>query len=227
MVCPSMERKLGCAPNSGDVLYVVFCSWTHLQLAPGSVILVPRLSDGLTSNLFLATCLRSVIPHCVIRRGLTSPEMLTALCSWEYFYGTLWAGTCLSKPAWKCSPWGPRLTAGFVLPPVLLCRRKVSTRLHFSMWYQREQWWVGGRARAGVPLAPGSTRLHKFINIINVKRINWVHFLFQAPTYNRHNLPANTNEKQAQEILIRRQHSLKQSCRKGNSLPWGGQVPVL
>ncbi|KAM6145110.1 sodium/hydrogen exchanger 4 [Phoenicopterus ruber ruber] len=51
------------------------------------------------------------------------------------------------------------------------------------------------------------------------------HNLYQvrqrAPTYNRHNLPANTNEKQAQEILIRRQHSLRQSCRKGNSLPWG------
>ncbi|XP_010113596.1 PREDICTED: sodium/hydrogen exchanger 4 [Chlamydotis macqueenii] len=54
------------------------------------------------------------------------------------------------------------------------------------------------------------------------------HSLYQvrqrAPTYSRHNLPANTNEKQAQEILIRRQHSLRQSCRKGNSLPWGGQA---
>ncbi|KAM6383895.1 LOW QUALITY PROTEIN: sodium/hydrogen exchanger 4 [Alca torda] len=51
------------------------------------------------------------------------------------------------------------------------------------------------------------------------------HNLYQvrqrAPTYNRHNLPTNTNEKEAQEILIRRQHSLRQSCRKGNSLPWG------
>ncbi|XP_054018958.1 sodium/hydrogen exchanger 4 [Dryobates pubescens] len=49
------------------------------------------------------------------------------------------------------------------------------------------------------------------------------HNLYQvrqrAPAYNRHNLPANTNEKQAQEILIRRQHSLRQSCRKGHSLP--------
>ncbi|KAM6416585.1 sodium/hydrogen exchanger 4 isoform 2-T2 [Pluvialis apricaria] len=51
------------------------------------------------------------------------------------------------------------------------------------------------------------------------------HNLYQvrqrAPTYSRHNLPTNTNEKEAQEILIRRQHSLRQSCRKGNSLPWG------
>ncbi|XP_009637271.2 sodium/hydrogen exchanger 4 [Egretta garzetta] len=57
------------------------------------------------------------------------------------------------------------------------------------------------------------------------------HNLYQvrqrAPTYSRHNLPDNTNEKQAQEILIRRQHSLRQSCRKGNSLPWGGPVPVI
>ncbi|XP_075294235.1 sodium/hydrogen exchanger 4 [Opisthocomus hoazin] len=51
------------------------------------------------------------------------------------------------------------------------------------------------------------------------------HGLYRArlrvPTYSRHNLPTSTNEKQAQEILIRRQHSLRQSCRKGNSLPWG------
>lgn len=55
----------------------------------------------------------------------------------------------------------------------------------------------------------------------------WLHFLFQAPAYNRHNLPTNTSEKQAQEILIRREHSLRQSCRKGNSLPWGRPVPVI
>uniref|UniRef100_A0A8B9FSV1 Sodium/hydrogen exchanger n=1 Tax=Amazona collaria TaxID=241587 RepID=A0A8B9FSV1_9PSIT len=46
----------------------------------------------------------------------------------------------------------------------------------------------------------------------------------QRVSYNRHNLPTSTNEKQAQEILIRRQHSLRQSCRKGNSLPWGRPV---
>ncbi|XP_009076074.1 PREDICTED: sodium/hydrogen exchanger 4 [Acanthisitta chloris] len=54
------------------------------------------------------------------------------------------------------------------------------------------------------------------------------HNLYQVrqrtPAYNRHNLLTNTNEKQAQEILIRRQHSLRESCRKGNSLPWGRQV---
>ncbi|XP_037995064.1 sodium/hydrogen exchanger 4 isoform X2 [Motacilla alba alba] len=54
------------------------------------------------------------------------------------------------------------------------------------------------------------------------------HNLYQvrqrAPAYNRHNLPTDTSEKQAQEILIRREHSLRQSCRKGNSLPWGRPV---
>ncbi|KAJ7425289.1 Sodium/hydrogen exchanger 4 [Willisornis vidua] len=54
------------------------------------------------------------------------------------------------------------------------------------------------------------------------------HNLYQvrqrAPTYNRHNLPTNTNEAQAQEILIRRQHSLRQSHRKGNTLPWSRPV---
>ncbi|KAG6928372.1 solute carrier family 9 member A4, partial [Chelydra serpentina] len=41
------------------------------------------------------------------------------------------------------------------------------------------------------------------------------------PSYNRHNLPTETSEKQTKEILIRRQNSLRQSVRKGNSLPWG------
>ncbi|XP_009871623.1 PREDICTED: sodium/hydrogen exchanger 4 [Apaloderma vittatum] len=49
----------------------------------------------------------------------------------------------------------------------------------------------------------------------------------RAPTYNRHNLPTNTNEKQAQEILIRWQNSLRQSCRKGNSLPWGRPASTM
>lgn len=56
------------------------------------------------------------------------------------------------------------------------------------------------------------------------KSAGCVFFLFQAPAYNRHNLPTNTSEKQAQEILIRRQHSLRQSYRKGNSLPWAKPV---
>ncbi|XP_025922284.1 sodium/hydrogen exchanger 4 isoform X2 [Apteryx rowi] len=57
------------------------------------------------------------------------------------------------------------------------------------------------------------------------------HNLYQvrqrAPSYSRHNLPRDTNEKQAQEILIRRQHSLRQSCRKGNSLPWGRPASTM
>uniref|UniRef100_A0A8C8SGV4 Sodium/hydrogen exchanger n=1 Tax=Pelusios castaneus TaxID=367368 RepID=A0A8C8SGV4_9SAUR len=51
------------------------------------------------------------------------------------------------------------------------------------------------------------------------------HSLYQVrqrtPSYNRHNLPTEKSEKQAKEILIRRQNSLRQSIRKGNSLPWG------
>ncbi|XP_026513168.1 sodium/hydrogen exchanger 4 [Terrapene carolina triunguis] len=51
------------------------------------------------------------------------------------------------------------------------------------------------------------------------------HSLYQVrqrtPSYNRHNLPTETSEKQAKEILIHRQNSLRQSVRKGNSLPWG------
>lgn len=41
---------------------------------------------------------------------------------------------------------------------------------------------------------------------------------FQTLSYNRHNLTADTSERQAKEILIRRRHSLRESLRKDNSL---------
>ncbi|KAK1327683.1 hypothetical protein QTO34_012828 [Cnephaeus nilssonii] len=37
-------------------------------------------------------------------------------------------------------------------------------------------------------------------------------------SYNRHNLTADTSERQAKEILIRRRHSLRESIRKDSSL---------
>ncbi|CAH7233709.1 sodium/hydrogen exchanger 4 [Phodopus roborovskii] len=40
-------------------------------------------------------------------------------------------------------------------------------------------------------------------------------------SYNRYNLKPQTSEKQAKEILIRRQNTLRESMRKGQSLPWG------
>lgn len=40
---------------------------------------------------------------------------------------------------------------------------------------------------------------------------------FQTLSYNRHNLTADTSERQAKEILIRRRHSLRESLRKDNS----------
>ncbi|XP_036612454.1 sodium/hydrogen exchanger 4 [Trichosurus vulpecula] len=40
-------------------------------------------------------------------------------------------------------------------------------------------------------------------------------------SYNKYNLRTETSEKQAKEILIRRQHTFRESLRKGNSLPWG------
>nr|XP_060623082.1 sodium/hydrogen exchanger 4 [Anolis sagrei ordinatus] len=45
-------------------------------------------------------------------------------------------------------------------------------------------------------------------------------------SYNRYNLAADASEEQAKEILIRRQQSLRQTVKKGNSLPWGGQAPA-
>ncbi|XP_038626064.1 sodium/hydrogen exchanger 4 [Tachyglossus aculeatus] len=40
-------------------------------------------------------------------------------------------------------------------------------------------------------------------------------------SYNRHNLKTETSEKQAKEILIRRQHTFRESMRKSSSLSWG------
>lgn len=119
------------------LLNIVFCSGAHLQLAPGSVILVPRLSGGLTSSLsrdLPQICSSQLCDQKRADKGRASPEMLTAVCRWVYFYGTVWTGVSLSKMASKCSPWGLRLTAMFVLPPVLLCRSEVSVRLRFSTW---------------------------------------------------------------------------------------------
>ncbi|XP_036875804.2 sodium/hydrogen exchanger 4 isoform X2 [Manis javanica] len=39
-------------------------------------------------------------------------------------------------------------------------------------------------------------------------------------SYNKYNLKPQTSEKQAKEILIRRQNTLRESVRKGHSLPW-------
>ncbi|XP_069626235.1 sodium/hydrogen exchanger 4 [Haliaeetus albicilla] len=73
-----------------------------------------------------------------------------------------------------------------------------------------------GRNRRAHRLSPAEVESMRDVLAHNLYQVRQ-----RAPTYNRHNLPTNTNEKQAQEILIRRQHSLRQSCRKGNSLPWG------
>ncbi|XP_049712971.1 sodium/hydrogen exchanger 4 isoform X1 [Elephas maximus indicus] len=40
-------------------------------------------------------------------------------------------------------------------------------------------------------------------------------------SYNKYNLKPQSSEKQAKEILIRRQNTLRESVRKGCSLPWG------
>ncbi|XP_039696009.1 sodium/hydrogen exchanger 4 [Pteropus medius] len=40
-------------------------------------------------------------------------------------------------------------------------------------------------------------------------------------SYNKYNLKPQTSEKQAKEILSRRQNALRESMRKGQSLPWG------
>ncbi|KAK9401821.1 sodium/hydrogen exchanger 4 [Crotalus adamanteus] len=43
-------------------------------------------------------------------------------------------------------------------------------------------------------------------------------------SYNRYNLASETSVEEAKEIFIRRRYSMRQSTRKGYSLPWGGQA---
>ncbi|KAM6179900.1 sodium/hydrogen exchanger 4 [Erethizon dorsatum] len=43
-------------------------------------------------------------------------------------------------------------------------------------------------------------------------------------SYNKYNLKPQSSEQQAKEILIRRQSTLRESLRKGRSLPWGTQA---
>nr|XP_056718130.1 sodium/hydrogen exchanger 4 [Euleptes europaea] len=45
-------------------------------------------------------------------------------------------------------------------------------------------------------------------------------------SYNRHSLANDTNQEQAKEIFIRRQHSQRLPMKKGNSLPWGGEAAL-
>ena len=49
-------------------------------------------------------------------------------------------------------------------------------------------------------------------------------FFLQTLSYNKYNLKPQTSEKQAKEILIRRQNTFRESTRKGHSLPWGRTV---
>ncbi|XP_074839363.1 sodium/hydrogen exchanger 4 [Carettochelys insculpta] len=63
-------------------------------------------------------------------------------------------------------------------------------------------------------LSPAEAESMRDMLVHNLYRIRQ-----RAPSYNRHNLPTETSEKQVKEILIHRHNSLRQSVRKGNSLP--------
>uniref|UniRef100_A0A8C9MHH2 Sodium/hydrogen exchanger n=1 Tax=Serinus canaria TaxID=9135 RepID=A0A8C9MHH2_SERCA len=78
-----------------------------------------------------------------------------------------------------------------------------------------------GRNQRSHKLSPAEVEAMRDVLAHNLYQVR------QRVSYNRHNLPTETSEKQAQEILIRREHSLRQSFRKGNSLPWGRPVPVI
>uniref|UniRef100_A0A8D0L4R9 Sodium/hydrogen exchanger n=1 Tax=Sphenodon punctatus TaxID=8508 RepID=A0A8D0L4R9_SPHPU len=63
------------------------------------------------------------------------------------------------------------------------------------------------------PLSPA-----QMDNIREILTKNLYQIRHRTPSYNRHSLAADANEKQAKEILIRRRHSLRESIRKTNSL---------
>uniref|UniRef100_A0A8D2KW32 Sodium/hydrogen exchanger n=1 Tax=Varanus komodoensis TaxID=61221 RepID=A0A8D2KW32_VARKO len=61
-------------------------------------------------------------------------------------------------------------------------------------------------------------------SIQNILEHNLYQVRQRTLSYNRYNLSTDPSERQAKEILLRQQHSLRQPTKKGYSLPWGGQV---
>ncbi|KAF7252576.1 Sodium/hydrogen exchanger 4 [Varanus komodoensis] len=63
-------------------------------------------------------------------------------------------------------------------------------------------------------------------SIQNILEHNLYQVRQRTLSYNRYNLSTDPSERQAKEILLRQQHSLRQPTKKGYSLPWGGQAAM-
>lgn len=117
------------------------CPWAHLKLAPGSVILIPKLRASLSLSWDLPhICSSQLCDEKRDDKDRTSPETVTA------FLGRYVLYTCTlsrQESTKNFSPWGLRCTAVFMLPPILLC----SSDVHL--------WWVSQCPSWGrCPLGP-------------------------------------------------------------------------
>ncbi|XP_003499847.3 sodium/hydrogen exchanger 4 [Cricetulus griseus] len=86
----------------------------------------------------------------------------------------------------------------------------ILTSAAFSTLYQPER--IQGTKR----LSPEDVESMRDILTRNMYQVRQ-----RTLSYNKYSLKPQTSEKQAKEILIRRQNTLRESMRKGQSLPWG------
>uniref|UniRef100_G1Q4S5 Sodium/hydrogen exchanger n=1 Tax=Myotis lucifugus TaxID=59463 RepID=G1Q4S5_MYOLU len=117
----------------------------------------------------------------------------------------------------------------------ILIRKNLPRSSIVSLYKKLEMKQVLEMAETGALSATAFSRPHQAQRTQGTKRLSpedvasmrdlLTHNMYQVrqrtPSYNKYNLKPRTVEKQAKEILIRRQNTLRESMRKGHSLPWG------
>ncbi|EPQ03048.1 Sodium/hydrogen exchanger 4 [Myotis brandtii] len=117
----------------------------------------------------------------------------------------------------------------------ILIRKNLPRSSIVSLYKKLEMKQVLEMAETGALSATALSRPHQAQRTQGTKRLSpedvasmrdlLTHNMYQVrqrtPSYNKYNLKSRTVEKQAKEILIRRQNTLRESMRKGRSLPWG------
>ncbi|ELK32291.1 Sodium/hydrogen exchanger 4 [Myotis davidii] len=122
----------------------------------------------------------------------------------------------------------------------ILIRKNLPRSSIVSLYKKLEMKQVLEMAETGALSATAFSRPHQAQQTQGTKRLSpedvasmrdlLMHNMYQVrqrtPSYNKYSLKPRAAEKQAKEILTRRQNTLRESMRKGHSLPWGKPVRV-
>ncbi|XP_006761187.2 PREDICTED: LOW QUALITY PROTEIN: sodium/hydrogen exchanger 4 [Myotis davidii] len=117
----------------------------------------------------------------------------------------------------------------------ILIRKNLPRSSIVSLYKKLEMKQVLEMAETGALSATAFSRPHQAQQTQGTKRLSpedvasmrdlLMHNMYQVrqrtPSYNKYSLKPRAAEKQAKEILTRRQNTLRESMRKGHSLPWG------